>query len=81
MQHLSITFPQGLKLALDREARRERTKRSTLIQKAVRVYLELKHKRVLNDLMREGYQEMSGLARDLEEEFRILDQESLKYAD
>ena len=35
MLHLNITFPEDLKEELDKEAKREHTQRSTLIQKAV----------------------------------------------
>ena len=59
MTHLSITFPEGLKKVLDQEAKREHTKRSTLIQKAVRVYLDLKKRRELHTLMVEGYKAMA----------------------
>lgn len=55
MTHLSITFPEDLKVALDKEARREHTKRSTLIQTAVRVYLGLKKRRELRESMKQGY--------------------------
>lgn len=79
--HLSITFPENLKTALDREARKEHTKRSTLIQKAVRVYLDLKRRRALRDLMIEGYREMGKVAKEIEHDFRYADAESLKYVD
>ena len=54
MEHLSITFPERLREELDREAKRERTKRSTLIQKAVKVYLALKRRRAMAALLREN---------------------------
>ena len=81
MQHLSITFPESLRIELDREAKKEHTRRSTLIQKAVRVYLELKKKRAMKELMQEGYLEMAGEARRLLKDFAWLDQESLKHVD
>ena len=49
MEYLSITFPEELKKALDQEAKREHTKRSTLIQKAVKVYLELKRRKHMTE--------------------------------
>ncbi len=55
MLHLNITFPEDLKEALDKEAKREHTQRSTLIQKAVRTYLEIKKRKSLQELMKEGY--------------------------
>ncbi len=81
MEHLSITFPEGLKRALDLEAKRERTKRSTLIQKAVRIYLRLKRRNALVHLLKEGYQEMAGESGEIERDFMDLDSESLKYVD
>lgn len=81
MEHLSITFPEDLKAALDREAKQERTKRSTLIQKAVRVYLRLKRRHALVNLLREGYQEMAPESDKIMRDFKSLDQESLRYAD
>jgi len=81
MEHLSITFPEDLRQALDLEAKRERTKRSTLIQKAVRVYLRLKRRNALVHLLREGYQEMAGEVEQIARDFKHLDNESLKYAD
>ena len=65
MTHLSITFPDDLKIALDREAKQEHTKRSTLIQTAVRVYLGLKKRKELTGRMREGYIAMSKSDRAL----------------
>ena len=59
MLHLNITFPEDLKDELDQEAKREHTKRSTLIQKAVKMYLSLKKKKEMEDLLREGYQKMA----------------------
>ncbi len=47
MLHLNITFPEDLKEALDQEVKREHTQRSTLIQKAVWVYLETKKQKDL----------------------------------
>ena len=45
MEYLNITFPTKLKEQLDREVIKEKTRRSTLIQKAVRVYLGLKSRK------------------------------------
>ena len=81
MEHLSITFPENLRKALDREAEREGTKRSTLIQKAVRIYLELKQRKATSDLLREGYQEMYGEAQKVTADFKDLDHDSLKHVD
>ena len=80
-EHINITIPPELREAVDREARRERTKRSTLIQRAVRVYLGLARRKALRMLLAEGYAELSGEAKRLEREFARLDAESLKYAD
>ena len=81
MEHLSITFPEELKRALDLEAKRERTKRSTLIQKAVKIYLRLKRRKALVQLLKEGYEEMAGESEQIMRDFRNLDRESLKYVD
>ena len=80
-EHINITIPPELREAVDQEARHQRTKRSTLIQKAVRVYLGLSRRQALRALLEEGYLELSGEARRLEREFKRLDAESLKYAD
>ncbi len=81
VEHINITIPPDLRQAVDRQAERERTKRSSLIQRAVRVYLGLSRSKELRALLREGYQELGDEARRLEREFARLDVESLKYAD
>ena len=81
MEHLNITFPDDLRRALDLEAKRERTKRSTLIQKAVRMYLRLKRRKALGQLLREGYEEMAGEPEQVMKDFKGLDRDSWKYAD
>ncbi len=81
VEHLNITMPVRLKAALDREAKRERTKRSTLIQHAVALYLRVAEQKSLRDLLREGYVEMAAEARALAQAFEVLDREALKYAD
>ena len=80
-EHINITIPTELREAVDREAKRERTKRSTLIQKAVRVYLGMSHRRAFRRMLEEGYGELADEARRLQREFAQLDTESLKYAD
>ncbi len=79
-EHINITIPPQLREAVDQQAKREKTKRSSLIQKAVRVYLGLAKNRQLRALLQEGYQELNEEARRLEREFAKLDAESLKYA-
>ncbi len=81
MEHLNITFPSELKERLDREALREKTKRSTLIQKAVKVYLALKEQQAKNILLREGYEAMALESKNIMDDFKELDRESLKYVD
>lgn len=80
-EHVNITIPSDLREAVDQQARTERTKRSTLIQKAVRVYLGLSRKKALRALLAEGYAELGGEAKVLEREFERLDAESLKHVD
>ena len=80
VEHINITIPPQLREAVDQQAKREKTKRSSLIQKAVRVYLGLAKNRQLRALLQEGYQELNEEARRLEREFAKLDAESLKYA-
>ena len=81
MVHLNITFPEDLKSALDHQAKREHAKRSTMIQKAVRVYLDLKRQKTTADLMKEGYREMAAENKAMLKEFEALDRDSLKYVD
>ena len=81
VEHLNITLPIGLREALDEEARREHTKRSTLIQKAVAFYLRVAHKQSLRELLREGYLEMAAEATAVTRAFQALDRESLKHVD
>ena len=80
-EHINITIPTDLREAVDQEARREQTRRSTLIQKAVRVYLGVARRRDLRALLEEGYAELSDEAKRLEREFERLDAESLKHVD
>jgi metal-responsive CopG/Arc/MetJ family transcriptional regulator len=81
MVHLNITFPEELKIKLDQEVKRNRTKRSTLIQHAVRFYLELKHKKSQEMLLKEGYLAMGNETKVLMDAFRSIDRDSLKYVD
>ena len=80
-EHVNITIPSELREAVDRQAKQERTRRSTLIQKAVRVYLGLTRRRALRGLLEEGYAELGGEAKRLQREFQRLDAESLKHVD
>ena len=80
-EHINITIPPELREEIDRVAKRVRTKRSTLIQKAVRVYLGLAGQKQTRSLLEEGYAELSQEAKRLEREFARLDAESLKYVD
>ncbi len=79
-EHINITIPPDLREAVDREVRQRRTKRSTFIQKAVKVYLGLSRRKAMRALLEQGYAELSDEARRLEREFERLDAESLKYA-
>ena len=81
VEHVNITLPNQLKAALDKEAERERIGRSTLIQKALQLYLNLLRRKLLTQRLREGYVEMAGEARLLSKEFSRLDEEALKHVD
>ena len=81
MEHLSITFPEALRVELDQEAKKEHTKRSTLIQKAVRIYLELIKRRETTDLLKRGYQEMADESLQIMKEFEVVDRDTWKYVD
>ncbi len=81
VEHLNITLPIPLREALDQEVRREHTKRSTLIQKAVALYLRVAEKTNLKDLLKEGYVEMAAEAKAVAHAFQALDRESLKHVD
>ena len=81
VEHLNITLPIELKEALDQKVRREHTKRSTLIQKAVTLYLRIAEKKTLGELLKEGYIEMAAEARAVSRAFEVLDREVLKCAD
>ncbi len=79
MVHLNITFPEELKERLDHEAHREKTKRSTLIQKAVQVYLAVKERKSRETSLREGYQALGAESKKMMEDFKHIDRETLKY--
>ena len=81
VEHINITIPTELREAVDRQAQREHTKRSSLIQKAARVYLSLSRRKTLRALLEEEYRELGAEAKRLEQEFDVLDRESLKYID
>ena len=81
VEHINITIPPDLREAVDRQAQREHTKRSSLIQKAVRVYLGLSRRKAFRTLLEEEYRELDEEAKRLEKEFEVLDRESLKYID
>ena len=72
VEHLNVTLPVQLREALDDEARREHTKRSTLIQKAVALYLRVAEKTNLKDLLKEGYVEMAAEAKAVTRAFQAL---------
>ena len=80
-EHINITIPPDLREAVDRQAKQEHTKRSSLIQKAVRIYLGLSKRNTLRTLLEEGYRELGPEAERLAKEFEALDRESLKYVD
>ena len=79
-EHINITIPADLREELDRRAHQERTKRSSLIQKAVKVYLGLSRRKALRALLTQGYAELGEEAARLEREFERLDAESLRHA-
>jgi len=81
MVHLNITFPEDLKRKLDDEIKREKTKRSTFIQRAVRFYLGVKNKKEKNALLKEGYLAMADESLLIMDEFKHADAETLKYID
>lgn len=83
MVHLNITFPEDLKRQLDHEIKREKTKRSTFIQRAVRFYLGVKTKKEKNTLLKEGYLDLAVAdeSRLIMEDFKYADAETLKYID
>lgn len=75
MEHINITFPIQLKKELDSAAKTEGTKRSTLIQKAVRFYLANRKKKELEKLMAEGYVVMADENLKITKEFENLSAE------
>jgi len=79
-EHINITIPVGLKVKIDEESKRERIGRSTLIQKAVSLYLELLKKRRLRSLLVEGYKEMAGESLAITHDFELLDDEAMRHA-
>ena len=83
MVHLNITFPEDLKRKLDQEAKREKTKRSTFIQRAVRFYIGAKSKKEKNELLKEGYLDRAMIEESklIMEQFKHADAETLKYID
>ncbi len=81
VQHINITMPVPLRIELDRWAKREHTKRSTLIQKAVQLYLELVKRKKIAQLLRQGYAEMAEEMKEINREFECLDRESLQHVD
>ncbi|MBI4342956.1 MAG: hypothetical protein HY599_06280 [Candidatus Omnitrophica bacterium] len=80
-EHINITIPPELREAVDRQAKQERTKRSSLIQRAVRVYLGLSRQKALRAFLQEGYEALGAESKRLEREFSRLDAESLRHAD
>jgi len=80
-EHINITIPIALKHRIDEESKRERIGRSTLIQKAVKLYLDLVKKKAVRKMLIEGYAEISGEARRIADEFDSIDVEALKYVD
>ncbi len=81
MTHLNITFPEDLKVQLDRAVKQEKTQRSTLIQKAVRFYLDFKEVNARQKLLKEGCLAMNDECRRLMKEFKSIDAEASRYDD
>ncbi len=81
MVHINITFPEDLKAKLDKEVKKNRTKRSTFIQNAVRFYLQLKDKKSEQELLKEGYLAVANEDKALMNDFKYVDQESWKHVD
>jgi metal-responsive CopG/Arc/MetJ family transcriptional regulator len=81
MVHLNITFPEDLKRKLDHEAKREKTKRSTFIQRAVRFYLGVKSQKEKNALIKEECLLYADESKQIMEDFKYADTETLKYLD
>ncbi len=81
VEHINITLPPHIKNALDKEVKKTKTKRSTLIQKAVIVYLNLSRKQQLQRDLSEGYLEMAEETKKIMADFSAADSESLKYVD
>ncbi len=79
--HINITIPVDLKARLDAEAERAHVARSTLIQRAVALYLDLAKGKQMRKLLAEGYAEMAGEALKVTEEFETLDAEAMKHVD
>jgi metal-responsive CopG/Arc/MetJ family transcriptional regulator len=79
MVHLNITFPEDLKRQLDHEIKREKTKRSTFIQHAVRFYLGVKSKKEKDALLKEECLLFSNESKQVMEDFKHADAETLKY--
>ena len=80
-QHINITIPGDLKMRLDAESARERIGRSTLIQKALSLYLALVKQKRMKALLAEGYGEMAGATRSIMKDFEAIDGEALRYVD
>jgi len=80
-EHVNITLPNQLKVVLDKEAELEKIKRSTLIHRELEFYLQFKRRKLLNQLLKEGYKEMASEAKLLSKEFSSIDREALKYVD
>ena len=80
-EHINITIPVELKNMIDTQTKLERIPRSTLIQKALRVYLELSRKKRLKEQLEQGYSEMAGEAIRIMEDFKGFDGDGLKYVD
>ena len=80
-QHINITLPIDLKRKVDAESAREHIGRSTLIQKALGLYLEVVKQKRMRALLAEGYAEMAGEALAITKDFHKLDREALRYVD
>ena len=80
-EHINITIPVSLKMRIDAESKRERIGRSTLIQKALTIYLDVLKRRKIRALLAEGYSEMAGEALAITEEFGGLDDEAFRRVD
>ena len=76
LKRIMISIPDGLLQEVDGIVATEKLSRSHFVREAMRLYIEDRNRKALQDMMRRGYEEMANINLTLAEEWLTADGES-----